>query len=338
MIQRIVLLVLLSCVASSALAEEPREGWFIALERCEAFQSKNKRTNPGNMYVSARVAYELKGINKAEGEWYHIMVPGAPLTEDRWVSSTCGVHVIAAENSAASNGAAAAEFAPQAGEEATDLLLTLSWQPAFCEEKPSKTECKQLNGGSLPVAEKQLSLHGLWPQPNGNFYCGVPDSIKKLDKSGDWEKLPAPELDADTAARLAKAMPGVASFLDRHEWIKHGTCFYGDRNGDEYFDDTLLVLDAINHSTVGALFEGHVGAEIDTSDIRNAFDAAFGTGAGDRVKVICTKDQGRVLIKELWINLKGEITEHADVGALIRAGDTQDIDCRGGVVDPAGLQ
>nr|WP_242531677.1 hypothetical protein [Salipiger thiooxidans] len=105
----------------------------------------------------------------------------------------------------------------------------MSWQPAFCESKPSKIECRQLNDGLLPVTEAQLSLQVLWPPPNGNFYCGVLAAEKALDKPDSWEQLPAPVLDDVTAERLAVAMPGTASHLDRHEWIKHGTCFFGGR-------------------------------------------------------------------------------------------------------------
>jgi ribonuclease T2 len=133
-------------------------------------------------------------------------------------------------------------------------------------------------------------------------------------------------------------MPGTASFLERHEWIKHGTCFFGDRNGDEYYDDSLLVLDAINTSPVGDLLAAHVGAELSTADLRAAFDDAFGEGAGDRVQVQCTGDQGRVLIQELKIALSGEITEDADVGELIRAAAPQSAGCTRGTIDPAGLQ
>jgi len=55
-------------------------------------------------------------------------------------------------------------------------------------------------------------------------------------------------------------------------------------------------------------------------------------------QVKCAGDQGRVLIQEITITLEGEITEIADIGALIRAGDPQSLGCPRGVIDPAGLQ
>jgi len=330
--RRFLLTILLLSLAVPAVAEEKLEGWFIATESCAAYKSKNNRTNPGDIHTKEHMAYEMKGINKPGGTWYHIKVPGALETEDRWVEQKCGVHVIVAEQGTNIGG--------QQGDkkEATDLLLALTWQPAFCEEKTSKPECEKLNKGELPITEKQLSLHGLWPQPKGNYYCGVSGEIESLDKPESWCELPAPELDSDTAQRLAVAMPGTASCLERHEWIKHGTCFYGDRKGDEYYDDSLRVLDAINKSAVGQLLAENVGAEVETADIRQAFDSAFGEGAGDRVRVKCENDQGRNLIRELTITLKGEITEDGDIGALILAGDPQRPDCTRGVIDPAGLQ
>lgn len=338
MLKRSFLLAAYFCSAIPAFGQEPLEGWLIATQACEAYQSKNQLTNPGDVRVVENVAYSMIGINKLGGEWYQIRIPGAPVTDSRWVHITCGAHVTASGPVPDPVDGPQDPFTPQGGTEATDLLLALSWQPAFCETRPSKTECQQLNAGLLPITESRLSLHGLWPQPNGNFYCGVPDSIENLDKANRWDELPAPELDADTAERLAVAMPGTASFLERHEWIKHGTCFFGERNGDEYYDDSLLILKAINDSEVGLFLAANVGAEIETAGLRAAFDTAFGAGAGDRVQVACAGDQGRVLVQELRIMLLGEITETSDVGALILAAAPQSPGCPRGVLDPAGLQ
>ncbi len=222
--------------------------------------------------------------------------------------------------------------------EATDLLLALSWEPAFCEKKSNKPECKQLNNGLLATPARQLSLHGLWPQPKGISYCGVSKKTQRLDTTNQWSKLPSPQLDKDTAHRLAIAMPGTASFLERHEWIKHGTCFSDRDRGDEYFDDSLYILNAINGSQVGQLLANNIGKRIETRQIRRAFDNAFGTGAGKRVSVHCTTDHDRVLIQEIQIALHGTITPTADIGTLIRAGQPQKMGCSGGIVDPAGQQ
>ncbi|MDH3663731.1 MAG: ribonuclease T [Alphaproteobacteria bacterium] len=338
MLKRSCLLAAFLCSTLPALAQQPLEGWLIATKACEAYQSKNRLTNPGDVRIVENFAYGMIGINKLGGEWYQIRMPEAPVTQARWVHITCGPHVVASGPVPDPGVGPTDTFTPREGMEATDLMLALSWQPSFCEKKPSKPECRQLNDGLLPITERRLSLHGLWPQPRENVYCGVSESIKRIDKPDRWDELPAPELDADTADRLAVAMPGTASFLERHEWIKHGTCFFGDRSGDEYYDDTLLVMDAINESEVGHFLAANVGAEIETSDLLAAFDTAFGDGAGDRVQVACTGDQGRVLVQELKIALLGEITETVDVGELILAAAPQSPGCPRGVLDPAGLQ
>ncbi len=312
------------------------EGWFIAFEPCEAFQSKNKKTNPGDIVTEPMRAYGIIALNKAGGDFFQVRMPDAPVTAARWVHVSCGAHVVEAGTEVMPAGPGDAPVTPEPGAESADNLLALSWQPAFCETRPSKAECQALNDGQLPITETQLSIHGLWPQA-GNF-CGVPKALKDLDDARAWDRLPALDLDAETREALEVAMPGVASFLDRHEWIKHGTCHKGAGGADEYYDDTLRVLDAINGSAVGAFLAGHVGAEIETADLRELFDREFGDGAGGAVQVQCTGDGGRVLIQELRIALAGVIGEEGDIGQLMRDGDRQSLGCPRGIVDPAGLQ
>ncbi|WP_289034484.1 ribonuclease T [uncultured Roseibium sp.] len=333
-----VLASLLAALPTGANAFEKLEGYFIAQKACEAYQSKNKQTNPGNLKTTPFMAYEMIGINKAGGDYFQVRIDDAPVTEARWVSTTCGVHVIRAGTITVEPTDPSGPFTPPAGEESLDNLLTLSWQPAFCEIRPGKSECVDLNNGLLPHTSRQLSIHGLWPQPKGNDYCGVPASVKRLDNPDTWHLLPAPEIDADTAEDLAVAMPGFASHLHHHEWIKHGTCFFGAGGADEYYDDTLLLTDLVNASGVADLLAANVGEQIEGSDIRAAFDQAFGAGTGERVLIKCTSDQGRVLINELWISLKGEISPSADLGELMLAAAPTSMGCSRGIIDPAGDQ
>lgn len=222
-----------------------------------------------------------------------------------------------------------------------DNLLALTWQPAFCEYRPGKPECVQLNAGRLPVAESRLSLHGLWPQPRGNDYCGVSKSDMSQDKKGQWSSLPEPPIDAETRRRLAVAMPGVASHLDRHEWIKHGTCYQLPIEADAadvYFDDALSLMEALNQSAVASFLAAHIGMSVDARDIRARFDEAFGNGAGERVAFVCKDDGGRTLLQEIKIGLRGTIGPDRFIGDLIRAAEPVPIGCRMGIIDPAGLQ
>lgn len=321
-----------------ASAFERLEGYFIAEEICEAYQSKNRQTNPGNITTAPWMAYEMLGINKLGGDFFQVRVAEAPVTTARWVSTACGVHVVEAGTRTTEPDVIDDIVIGQEGEESTDNLLTLSWQPAFCETRPGKKECRDLNDGLLPHTTGQLSIHGLWPQPKGNDYCGVPNSVKNLDNPNNWHRLPAPDIDTDTADALSAAMPGFASFLHHHEWIKHGTCFFGERGADEYYDDTLHLTGLINDSAVGELFFNSIGEEITGADIRAAFDAAFGDGTGDRVAIKCVQDGNRNLINEIWISLKGTISPDADLGELMQAADTTGMGCSRGIIDPAGLQ
>ncbi len=323
---------------SAANAQEPLPGFFIAFEQCEAFQSKNQMTNPGDVRTEMMRAYQMIGINKTGGDFYQIRMPDAPVTSARWVHVSCGQHVVDAGTVVLPGPTEPVVVTPVTGSESAENVLAISWQPAFCETRPGKTECQSLNAGDLPITETQFSIHGLWPQPRGNVYCGVPDAAKQLDGAGRWSDLPAVEMDADTREALDVAMPGTASLLERHEWIKHGTCYGGAGGSDEYYDDTLHLLAAINQSSVADFMASHVGGQIATAELRALFDDEFGQGAGDRVQFHCGGDGGRVLIQELTLALSGVIGPDAKLGDLLLAADPVSLGCGSGTVDPAGLQ
>ena len=159
----------------------------------------------------------------------------------------------------------------------------------------------------------------------------------ELDKAGRWSELPALPLDMETREALDVAMPGTASFLQRHEWIKHGTCYDG-AGPDEYFADSLQIMEALNASQVQTLFAGSVGRHVSGDDIRAAFDASFGAGAGERVRISCKNDGDRRLIVELTIGLSGKIEPGTNAADHILASAPTEPGCPGGIVDPVGNQ
>ena len=113
------------------------------------------------------------------------------------------------------------------------------------------------NNGAVEVAfidtPEQLFDEGLRLSAGAQHLRAATDAgLVALDKASQWADLPEPPLDDDTREALAVAMPGTASFLERHEWIKHGTCHRGAGGADEYFDDTLALADAINATDVMA--------------------------------------------------------------------------------------
>ncbi|TGW06514.1 ribonuclease, partial [Mesorhizobium sp. M2D.F.Ca.ET.145.01.1.1] len=184
-----------------------------------------------------------------------------------------------------------------------------------------------------------FTLHGLWPQPNSPFYCQASASDKANDNPAHWQDLPPVNLDADTRAELDKVMPGTASKLERHEWIKHGTC-YG-KSQQEYFSDALHLMREVNSSPVRDLFARSIGGKLTADQIRGAFDQAFGAGAGDRVRVSCVIDpsNGRRLIGELTLGLAGPIGPNSSLKDLLLASvPTNKAGCPTGTVDAIGFQ
>ncbi len=181
-----------------------------------------------------------------------------------------------------------------------------------------------------------FSLHGLWPEPQGNVYCNVTTAVRRADERGDWYAVAGLQLSAETALELRKVMPGTQSGLERHEWIKHGTCSGGAP--EKYYAATLALVKAVNASSLRALFADNVGNALTADTIRASFDEAFGQGAGSRVLVDCSRDGPRTLIGEIRIALSGDISETPDLSALLAAAPTQPRGCPAGEVDPVGQQ
>ena len=67
-------------------------------------------------------------------------------------------------------------------------LLAVSWQPAFCEQRPKKPECASQTANRYDATH--FSLHGLWPGPRSNSYCNIAKFIVDTDKKGRWGNYP----------------------------------------------------------------------------------------------------------------------------------------------------
>ncbi|MEW9305273.1 ribonuclease T2 family protein [Labrys neptuniae] len=321
----------------SARAEESMKGVFTAREACPALQSIRKQTNPGDVKLTPGQDYRLLAGNKPDPTFYRVQVEDAQPAQ-RWVPVSCG------EVKAGDNGTPATPGAGKPGPARSDAAIStggasyvfaISWQAAFCEGLPDKTECRTQTADRYDASH--FTLHGLWPQPRGNAYCGVARRDIEADKAHRWEDLPEPQLEPATRTALEKAMPGTASFLDRHEWIEHGTCFF-EKSADAYFRRSVALIGEINASPVQKLFADNVGKEIDTSQIRSAFDQGFGAGAGERVRFACKRDGSRSIIVEMTIGLRGEVKDGAKLADLIAGASPTDQGCKAGIVDPVGLQ
>ncbi|HXV29759.1 MAG TPA: ribonuclease [Sinorhizobium sp.] len=212
----------------------------------------------------------------------------------------------------------------------TQYVLAVSWQPGFCETRPTRKECVDQTADRFDATH--FSLHGLWPLRKS--YCGVEAELKTRDRKGDWLDLPKLAVADETAARLLVAMPGVKSGLDRHQWLRSGTCQAA--NAEDYFALQLRLLDQLNDSAVRSLFAEKIGSEVDEAEIKAAFDGSFGAGAGDRVRMRCRAVGGREVITGLTIGLSGELSGKADLKSLIQAAGPTEFKCAKGIVDAAG--
>jgi ribonuclease T2 len=99
-------------------------------------------------------------------------------------------------------------------------------------------------------------------------------------------------------------------------------------------------MDQVNDSLVQDLFEAKVGQRISSREIRQAFDRAFGAGAGQKVEVACAKDinqGGRVMVQELRILLTGKVEPGTKLADLLRDAPEAIAGCSSGLVDQAGV-
>lgn len=193
-------------------------------------------------------------------------------------------------------GTAIADNCPTKGC-AQKYTLALSWQPGFCETHGDKAECQEQTATSYDASN--FTLHGLWPDKLE--YCNVSASNIKNDKTGNWKDLPTVEVDGETTDELDEVMPGFGeSSLERHEWIKHGTC--DGRNSDDYYDLSVDLLKEFNDSQVRNLFVEHIGETISLDQVKTAFEGTFGSGSSSSLSLKC--DSRNNLATEIRLKIK----------------------------------
>ena len=157
--------------------------------------------------------------------------------------------------------------------------------------------------------------------PRGNIYCGLSEAEEADMRDRRWSRLPAVPLSEDTRRALDRAMPGTQSNLQRHQWMKHGTCYAAEP--ETYFRHALMLLGELNGSAVRDFFVESIGARITADEVRRRFDAAFGSAAGDRVVLRCRDDGGRRLITELQIHLRGPLDDESRLGERMASAGTR---------------
>lgn len=358
---------------SNAFANEKVEGLFEATKTCPA-NKKLRSDNPGEIQLKIGELYEITAMNSDNPSHLLVIIPNAPVNENRWVGVECGEIALEDETLQADIEAKIAVYlielkdnppmnAPPMNTEKSvakaqipkqiapvsdiENLLAASWLPTFCQTSAGSRakECKSLN--SDKIYAKQFSLHGLWPNDLDDTalypcYCNQDKPLMCNQKQRAVSSL---DLPSTLRNELKTKMPGSQSgFLDRHEWTKHGTCYekYNKGSGqgsdpEEYFTDSINVLDQLNASYVGQLFAQNLGKVISDNMIYAAFDRSFGKGASDKVFIDCKRIGSNRVISELLVGMGGEIKPNSKLADLIAASPTRyeftkQKSCRGGLV------
>ncbi len=301
---------LLACLLlpNSVLASAPATGTIKATQACEAYASKNKRTNPGQVNLTVDESYAVFEVNRRiNPSWYRIRVDGASPPE-RWVAKYCGTGDV---QIGGANGGHRTTTCHTAGL-ADSHILALSWQPAFCETHRDKPECRIDDKKAWQA--RNFSLHGLWPNKKEcgkNYnYCG---EIRR--KPGHFCDYPVLNLFSAVRNELEEVMPSAAagSCLQRHEWFKHGTCQTG-WSIDDYFEHAIDLVRQFNESGVGYFMLRNIGKEVSEQMFFERVDCALGSEAHKRLQLKCKNGN----LVDVYINLPAMLTKENSLGELIK--------------------
>ncbi len=199
-------------------------------------------------------------------------------------------------------------------------LFVVTWGPSLCKVEPSNPGCRSGHVGQLGPA---LILHGLWPQPPSEQYCGVP---KGHDQTVN--------LPRDVQTSLQSKMSDV-SMMAPHEWNAHGTCS-GVAPAD-YFSIAATLTDQVT-ALLDPVFGKAQGGYVTLSAVRDRFDAEFGDSAGDHVGMSCREAEGAGMVAyEVNVSLPPVVDLEAAQGNVslkdvITKGPTIFAGCRRGIV------
>lgn len=182
-------------------------------------------------------------------------------------------------------------------QQAENFVFSISWEPAFCDSHSSKPECQAENSASF--AASNFSLHGLWSQ--GGEYCGVSSADRRADSRSQWYRLPPVVLSSDLQAALSVQMPGVASYLDRHEWTKHGTC--SGLGQQAFFTEALGFLGNVNGGNLRSFVAANVGNSVQLGDLAQAVTNDYGAAGSQGVEFLCDSSSGQQMLTEIRLHL-----------------------------------
>ena len=293
-----------------------------AVKECPAFNNMKHTKNTHNILLDTATKYTILRHHKGQAL---ILLKGEQPAQ-RWVDNACFSEVNFSKEMSLNT-----DLKTYNNQKISQKnLLALSWHNAFCETHRSKKECKRprFSFSDDKYRERHFVLHGLWPQPKNRTYCDVESKFRSLDKHRQWHRLPPLNLSDEVKKDLSSVMPGFASNLHKHEWIKHGTC-YGT-NANRYYQNAIDLVRQVNDSKVGNFFRQNIGKRVTLQQIRAVFNRSFGAGTGKRVELKCKKG----LVTELWLHLGARSD---DLATLLKQGKQTRSRCQGGLIDKAGF-
>ncbi len=293
------------------------------VQACAAYNNMKHSKNTHNVHLDPSRVYTVMKDHKGQKL---VLIKGEQPAQ-RWVDGSCfGIGSVMEVTPVASLSSSKAANKQRSRQN----LLALSWHNAFCETHRYKKECKRGIRQFLlkKKSDDRFVLHGLWPQPRNRVYCNVPTRLILLDKRKQWRKLPPLGLGKEIREKLQEIMPGYHSYLHRHEWIKHGSCYNSD--AEHYFLDAISLTQQINSSKIRTFFAKNQGKMVNLAQIRLFFDKVFGKGTGRKVDMQCKNG----MITELWLHIGGGSDDLSD---LLQKGKSTRSHCQRGRIDKAGF-
>ena len=163
----------------------------------------------------------------------------------------------------------------------TSSLLVVTWGPSLCATDRSNKGCRSGHVGQLGPT---LILHGLWPQPSTEQFCGLP----KGQRAGS---LPSLNLPQAVQTDLQSKMSDV-TIMAPHEWNAHGTC--SGLAPAEYFSLAATLAGQASQVLDPVFRDG--GGRVSLDAVRARLDAEFGPGAGKRASLTCRNVEGAGMV------------------------------------------
>ncbi len=208
----------------------------------------------------------------------------------------------------------------------TSSLLVLTWAPNLCTAAAGSPGCAT---GHVAGMGRTFVLHGLWPQPPDEQFCGVPKKVAEQARDLKSSEMPSVPLPQQLQGDLQSVFTDVG-VMAPHEWYRHGSC--SGVTPAAYFGAAARLTAQISHE-LDPVFDKARGGEVSLATVREKFDTDFGAGAGNRVGFECREVGDQILIFEVRLSLP-PVTDFSAAGTglagLLGKGPTIPAGCRKG--------